>query len=143
MTLDGSLFRAVEREFYGYSYNVNQLQNLIDRQRCLDVVRSGSDFQERVDTGNTFSDPISMWFEQVEFLDEQIAKCRLRTAPIQHMLTHLSEQHPELVTLFDLRYRQKHTWIEIQDAMAISERTRWRLRKGLVRTGARFLGFLD
>lgn len=143
MTLDGSLFRAVEREFYGYSYNVNQLQTLIDRQKCLDVMRSTSDFRERVDTGNTFSDPISMWFEQVEFLDEQIAKCRLRTTPIQHMLTHLSEQYPELVTLFDMRYKQKHTWIEIQDAMAISERTRRRMRKGLVRIGARFLGFLD
>jgi hypothetical protein len=142
LALGDGLFRAVEREFYAYSFNLHQLMNLQDRKKCLSVVASSA-LGERVDTGGAIYSPVALWFEQQEFLDEMIGRYRLRVTPIQHMLTYLTEQIPELVTLFNLRYRQKKQWCEIEAEMAISGRNCYRMRKKLVWLGAKFLGFLE
>lgn len=136
------IFRAVEREFYSHSYNLHHLETLEDRRSDLAVLRSPSEFRERVDTGGAYSDPIWQYIEAQEELEEEIARYRLRVRPILHMLDHLGESRPDLVRMFDLRYRRQMSWIAVEGEMAVSERTRKRLRHSLVVCGARFLGYL-
>lgn len=93
------IFRAVEREFYAYSRNLHHLETLEDRRSDLAVLRSPSEFRERVDTGGAYSDPIWQYIEAQEELEEEIARYRLRVRPILHMLDHLGESRPELVRL--------------------------------------------
>ena len=50
----------VEKEFRDYSYRLHQIENLEQRRKSLSVVRSSSDFAERVDTGTNYSDPVSI-----------------------------------------------------------------------------------
>ena len=136
------IFRAVEREFYSHSYNLHHLETLEDRRSDLAVLRSPSEIRERVDTGGAYSDPIWQYIEAREELEEEIARYRLRVRPILHMLDHLGESRPDLVRMFDLKYRRQMSWIAVEGEMAVSERTRKRLRHSLVVCGARFLGYL-
>jgi hypothetical protein len=94
---------------------------------------------ERVDTGGSYSDPVSIWFEKLEFLEEEIARTRLRTIPIAKLLEYLAESEPEMYTLFNLRYVKKMTWFQIEGEMCIERSTCNRIRHRLVVKGARFL----
>lgn len=136
-------FGAVEREFYSYSSNLHRLGTLEDRRTDLSVLRSPSDFKERVDSGGGYSDPIWMYIERQEELEEEIAVYRLRVRPIQHMLAFLAEGRPDYVRMFDLKYRQQEKWPNVEYEMGISESTRKRMRRFLVLCGARFLGFTE
>ena len=136
------IFRAVEREFYAYSRNIHHLETLEDRRSDLAVLRSPSEFRERVDSGGAYSNPIWQYIEAQEDLEEEIARYRLRVRPIMHMLDHLGESRAELVRLFDLKYRRQLAWATVEEEMSVSERTRKRLRHALVVCGARFLGYL-
>ena len=132
----------VEKEFRDYSYRLHQIENLIQRRRNISVVRSSSDFAERVDTGNRVSSPIEMWIEQQEFFDEQIARHRLHVEPISQLLSYFQEFKPDMVKFFELRYRQRIGWPMVEEALAISTRTKDRMRSELILTGARFLGMM-
>ncbi len=133
----------VEKEFRDYSYRLHQIENLEQRRKNLSVVRSSSDFAERVDTGNRVSSPIEMWIEQQEFFDEQIARHRLHVEPITQLLSYFQEFKPEMVKFFELRYKQRVGWPMVEEGLAISTATRNRMRKELILTGARFLGMLN
>ena len=138
-----NLFAMVEKEFRDYSYRLHQIENLEHRRKNLSVVRSSSDFAERVDTGNRVSSPIEMWIEQQEFFDEQIAGHRLHVEPITQLLSYFQEFKPEMVKFFELRYKQRVGWPMVEEGLAISTPTRNRMRKELILTGARFLGMLN
>ncbi len=140
MTLANSIFRCVERAFYDYTENCRYLESLEERKKCVSAFRSSSDFLERVDTGNSVSDPVSIWFEKIEFLEEEIARFRLLTIPVAKMIAYLEECEPELHRLFYLRYVQQNKWITVETEMSMSEKARRTLRKKLVHKGARFLG---
>jgi len=137
------IFRAVEREFYAFSSNLHHLGNLENRKSNLSVLRSPSYFKERVDVGGGYSDPIWMYIERQEALEEEIAIYRLRVRPIQYMLAFLDEANPDHVKLFELKYRQRLKWPSVEMEMGISESTRKRMRRFLVLCGARFLGFSE
>ena len=132
----------VEKEFRDYSYRLHQIENLEQRRKNLSVVRSSSDFAERVDTGNRVSSPIEMWIEQQEFFDEQIARHRLHVEPITQLLSYFQEFKPDMVKFFELRYKQRAGWPMVEETLAISTRTKDRMRRELILTGARFLGML-
>lgn len=136
-------FSPVEREFYAFSSNLRRLETLEDRRSDLSVLRSPSDFKERVDSGGGYSDPIWMYIERQEELEEEIAIYRLRVRPVQHMLAYLGEARPDYVRLFELKYRQQQKWPTVEREMGISESTRKRIRRSLVFWGARFLGFSE
>ena len=138
-----NLFAMVEREFRDYSYRLHQIENLEQRRKNLSVVRSSSDFAERVDTGNRVGSPIEMWIEQQEFFDEQIARHRLHVEPITQLLRHFQEFKPDMVEFFELRYMQRLGWPMVEEGIAISTPTRNRMRKELILTGARFLGMIN
>ena len=139
--MQDNIFRYVEREFYSYTENCRYLESLELRKQCIPVFRSSSDFSElRVDTGTNYSDPVSIWFEKVEFLEEEIARYRLRTIPISKMLSYLEDCEPELFHLFSLRYVQQMKWVMVEAEMGLSEKVRRSLRSKLVSKGARFLG---
>lgn len=140
MTLTDSVFRCVERAFYDYTENCRYLESLEERKKCVPAFRSSSDFSERVDSGNSVSDPVSIWFEKIESLEEEIARFRLLTIPVAKMLAYLEECEPELCRLFHLRYVQQNKWITVETDMGMSEKARRTLRKKLVYKGARFLG---
>jgi len=140
VTLTNSIFRCVEREFYNYTENCRYLESLEERKKCVPAFRSSSGFSERVDTGGSVSDPVSIWFEKIEFLEEEIARFRIRTIPVAKMLAYLEECEPELCRLFYLRYVQQNKWITVETEMGMSEKARRTLRKKLVSKGARFLG---
>ncbi len=141
--MGNSLFNLVEREFFAYSYNVSKLASLVDQRSCLSVIRSPSELHERVDTGGGYSDPVGFWLERQEFLDEMIARYRLRVNPITHMLAFLNKTKPEMERLFELYYVRRNQWGFIESEMALSPSSRKRMRSDLVWYGARFLGFCD
>ena len=93
--------------------------------------------------GGGYSDPIWMYIERQEALEEEIAIYRLRVRPIQYMLAFLGEANPDHVKLFELKYRQRLKWPSVEMEMGISESTRKRMRRFLVLCGARFLGFSE
>ena len=72
-----------------------------------------------MDTGTNYSDPVSIWFEKVEFLEEEIARYRLRTIPISKMLSYLEDCEPELLRLFSLRYVQQMKWVMVEAEMGL------------------------
>jgi len=137
--MQDNLFRCVEREFYSYTENCRYLESLELRKQCIPAFRSSSDFTERVDTGTNYSDPVSIWFEKVEFLEEEIARYRLRTIPISKMLSYLEDCEPDMLLLFQCRYIKKMTWFQIEGEMCIERSTCNRIRHRLVAKGARFL----
>ncbi|NCC57556.1 MAG: hypothetical protein EOM17_08005 [Synergistales bacterium] len=141
--MQDNLFRGVEREFYSYTENCRYLETLEERKKNLPTVRSSSDFNERVDTGTNYSDPVSIWFEKVEFLEEQIARYRLRTIPISKMLLYLEDCEPEMLRLFNLRYVQQKKWVLVEAEMGLSEKVRFQMRKRLILKGARFIGMKE
>ena len=132
-------FPGVERAFHRYTEDCKYLESLEDRKATLPAFKSASDLSERVDTGGSYSDPVSIWFEKLEFLEEEIARTRLRTIPIAKLLEYLAESEPEMYTLFNLRYVKKMTWVMIEDEMSLDERSCRRIRGMLVSKGARFL----
>jgi len=132
-------FPGVERAFYRYTEDCKYLESLEDRKATLPAFKSASDLSERVDTGGSYSDPVSIWFEKLEFLEEEIARTRLRTIPIAKLLEYLAESEPEMYTLFNLRYVKKMTWFQIEGEMCIERSTCNRIRHRLVVKGARFL----
>jgi hypothetical protein len=131
-------FRGIERAFYGYTEDCRYLESLEDRKACLPAFRSSSEFTERVDTGTGYSDPVSIWFEKLEFLEEEIAKIKIRIIPICKLLEYLSQCEPEMFQLFNLRYVRRLPWLEIEGEMSMTERTCRRLRARLVLKGAKF-----
>ena len=141
--MGNNLFSLVEKEFRDFSYHLHKLETLVAKRDSLSIVRSSSDFSERVDTGGRASCPTEFWYEEHEFLDEQIARHRLHVIPIQKLLDYLEESRPEYVELFHLRYRERRSWPAVEEALSISRPTRDRMRKEIVLTGARFCGFLS
>lgn len=141
MYIANPIFRAVEREFYAFSFNVHHLQTLEDRRSDLAVLRSPSDFDERVD-GGAYSNPIWQYIEAQEEMDEEIARYRLRVQPIRYMLQHLDERDPEMAKFFEMKYQHQLPWNIVDRTMGLSESTRKRMRRRLVICGARFLGLL-
>jgi len=82
--MDDALFQAVVRYFLNYTENCRYLETLEERLRCVSVLKSPSDFSEI--TGSTFSDPVSIWFEKVESIEEEIARYRLLVIPMMKLL---------------------------------------------------------
>ena len=132
-------FPGVERAFYRYTEDCKYLESLEDRKATLPAFKSASDLSERVNTGGSYSDPVSIWFENLEFLEGEIARTRLRTIPIAKLLEYLKECEPDMLTLFQCRYVKKMTWFQIEEEMCLDKRSCQRIRNALVTKGGRFL----
>ena len=138
--MNDKVFRNVERIFHNYAEDCRYLESLEERKNALPIVKSSSNFSERVDLGNGYSDPVSTWFEKVEFFEEQILRCRMKVIPVGKMLEYLHESEPEMYDLFHWYYIKKLKWYAVEAEMGISEKVRRRLRKALVMKGVRFIG---
>ena len=132
-------FPGVERVFHQYIEDCRYLESLEDRKATLPAFKSASDLSERVDTGGSHSDPVSIWFEKLEFLEEEIARTRLRTIPIAKLLEYLKECEPEVLKFFQYRYVKKMSWEMLESEMGLSQKVRRRMRDRLIVKGARFI----
>ncbi|NCC84680.1 MAG: hypothetical protein EOM03_11220 [Clostridia bacterium] len=132
-------FPGIERTFHQYIEDCRYLESLEDRKATLPAFRSSSDFSERVDTGGSYSDPVSIWFEKLEFLEEEIARVQLRVIPVAKLLDYLGECEPEAFKFFQCRYVKKMSWEILEAEMGLSQKVRRRIRDRLIVKGARFI----
>lgn len=141
--LDFGVFSAVESELYAYTENCFKLESLEDQKEMVPILRSTSEFSERVDTGGAHSDPVSRWVESQDTIERKIAILRMRVGPISKLLAYLESYEQEMFRLFRLKYVEQKTWALVDMELGLSERSRQRLRRKLVIKGARFLGLLE
>ena len=129
----------IEKRLRSYSFDRHRLQSLEDQLATLPLLRSSSDFTERVDTGGAVSSPVEALVEKREAIEARIKELRRRLIPVQHLLNFLRETEPVLHLLFERRYLRNTPWDVVADEVGLSLRAAKKLREKLLAIAFDFL----
>ena len=129
----------IEKRLKSYSFDRHRLQSLEDQLATLPLLRSSSDFSERIDTGGAVSSPVEALVEKREAIEERIRELRRRLIPVEHFLAFLAEAEPELMILFERRYIRNTPWDVVADEVGLSLRAAKKLREKLLHLAASFM----
>ena len=129
----------IEKRLKSYSFDRHRLQSLEDQLATLPMLRSSSDFTERIDTGGAVSRPVEALIEKREAIEERIKDLRRRLIPMEHFLAFLREAEPELMILFERRYIRNTPWDVVADEVGLSLRAAKKLREKLLTLAASFM----
>ena len=129
----------IEKRLKSYSFDRHRLQSLEDQLATLPLLRSSSDFSERIDTGGAVSSPVEALVERREALEAKIKELRRRLIPVEHFLAFLAEAEPELMILFERRYIRNTPWDVVADEVGLSLRAAKKLREKLLVIASEFL----
>ena len=128
----------IEKRLKSYSFDRHRLQSLEDQLATLPLLRSSSDFSERIDTGGV-SSPVEALVEKREAIEARIKELRRRLIPMEHFLAFLREAEPELHILFERRYIRNTPWNVVADEVGLSLRAAKKLREKLLHLAASFM----
>jgi len=129
----------IEKRLKSYSFDRHRLQSLEDQLATLPLLRSSSDFSERIDTGGAVSSPVEALVEKREAIEARIKELRRRLIPVEHFLAFLREAEPELMILFERRYIRNTPWDVVADEVGLSLRAAKKLREKLLAIAFDFL----
>lgn len=129
----------VEKRLRSYSFDRHRLQSLEDQLATLPLLRSSSDFTERVDTGGAVSSPVEALIEKREAIEERIKDLRRKLIPVEHFLAFLREAEPVMLQAFELRYIKNTPWDIVADEVGLSLRAAKKLREKLLAIAFDFL----
>lgn len=129
----------IEKRLKSYSFDRHRLQSLEDQLATLPLLRSSSDFTERIDRGGAVSSPVEALVERREALEAKIKELRRRLIPVEHFLAFLAEAEPELMILFERRYIRNTPWDVVADEVGLSLRAAKKLREKLLVIASEFL----
>ena len=122
----------IEKRLRSYSFDRHRLQSLEDQLATLPLLRSSSDFTERVDTGGAVSSPVEALVEKREAIEARIKELRRRLIPMEHFLAFLREAEPTMLHAFELRYIKNTPWDIVAEAIGLSTPASKRLRKQMI-----------
>jgi len=122
----------IEKRLKSYSFDRHRLQSLEDQLATLPMLRSSSDFSERVDTGGSVSNPVEALIEKREAIEARIKDLRRRLIPMEHFLAFLREAEPVMLHAFELRYIKNTPWDIVAEAIGLSTPASKRMRKQLI-----------
>lgn len=103
-----------------------------DQLATLPMLRSSSDFSERIDTGGSVSNPVEALIEKREAIEARIKDLRRRLIPMEHFLAFLREAEPTMLQAFELRYIKNTPWDIVAEAIGLSTPASKRMRKQLI-----------
>ena len=129
----------IEKRLKSYSFDRHRLQSLEDQLATLPMLRSSSDFTERVDTGGAVSSPVEALVEKREAIEARIKELRRKLIPVEHFLAFLAEAEPVLHLLFERRYIRNTPWDVVADEVGLSLRAAKKLREKLLVIASNFL----
>ena len=129
----------IEKRLKSYSFDRHRLQSLEDQLATLPLLRSSSDFSERIDTGGAVSSPVEALVEKREAIEARIKELRRKLIPVQHLLNFLRETEPVLHLLFERRYIRNTPWDVVADEVGLSLRAAKKLRERLLSLAASFM----
>jgi len=129
----------IEKRLKSYSFDRHRLQSLEDQLATLPLLRSSSDFSERIDTGGAVSSPVEALVEKREAIEARIKELRRRLIPVEHFLAFLREAEPELMILFERRYIRNVPWNLVGEELGLSLRAAKKLREKLLAIAFDFL----
>ena len=129
----------IEKRLKSYSFDRHKLQSLEDQLATLPLLRSSSDFSERIDTGGAVSSPVEALVEKREAIEARIRELRRKLIPMEHFLAFLREAEPELHILFERRYIRNTPWNVVADEVGLSLRAAKKLREKLLVIASNFL----
>ena len=129
----------VEKRLKSYSFDRHRLQSLEDQLATLPMLRSSSDFSERIDTGGSVSNPVEALIEKREAIEARIKELRRKLIPVQHLLNFLRETEPVLHLLFERRYIRNVPWNLVGEELGLSLRAAKKLREKLLAIAFDFL----
>jgi len=129
----------IEKRLKSYSFDRHRLQSLEDQLATLPLLRSSSDFTERIDTGGAVSSPVEALVEKREAIEARIKELRRRLIPVEHFLAFLAEAEPELHILFERRYIRNVPWNLVGEELGLSLRAAKKLREKLLAIAFDFL----
>jgi len=130
---------VIEKRLKSYSFDRHRLQSLEDQLATLPLLRSSSDFSERIDTGGAVSSPVEALVEKREAIEERIRELRRRLIPVEHFLAFLAEAEPVLHLLFERRYIRNVPWNLVGEELGLSLRAAKKLREKLLVIASNFL----
>ena len=129
----------IEKRLRSYSFDRHRLQSLEDQLATLPLLRSSSDFSERVDTGGAVFSPVEALIEKREAIEARIKELRRRLIPVEHFLAFLAEAEPVLHLLFERRYIRNVPWNLVGEELGLSLRAAKKLREKLLAIAFDFL----
>ena len=129
----------IEKRLKSYSFDRHRLQSLEDQLATLPLLRSSSDFSERIDTGGAVSSPVEALVEKREAIEARIKELRRRLIPVEHFLAFLREAEPVLHLLFERRYIRNVPWNLVGEELGLSLRAAKKLREKLLVIASNFL----
>lgn len=141
MSLHPGIFQYVESCLYNYRENRERLDLKRLELRNIPLLRSTTDYQERVNAGIMISEPVAVIMLRIESIEEDIRRLEKKTEPVTRLIFTLREQRSPLVDLLDYRYFQQLPWDRCLELLHVSRGTfkSWRVR--LIEKAARMLGF--
>lgn len=141
MSLHPGIFQYVESCLYNYRENRERLDLKRLELRNIPLLRSTTDYQERVNAGIMTSEPVAVIMLRIESIEEDIRRLEKKTEPVTRLIFTLREQRSPLVDLLDYRYFQQLPWDRCLELLHVSRGTfkLWRVR--LIEKAARMLGF--
>ncbi|MEA4876817.1 MAG: hypothetical protein VB083_02805 [Aminobacterium sp.] len=141
MSLHPGIFQYVESCLYNYRENRERLDLKRLELRNIPLLRSTTDYQERVNAGIMTSEPVAVIMLRIESIEEDIRRLEKKTEPVTRLIFTLREQRSPLVDLLDYRYFQQLPWDRCLELLHVSRGTfkSWRVR--LIEKAARMLGF--
>ena len=129
----------IEKRLKSYSFDRHRLQSLEDQLATLPLLRSSSDFSERIDTGGAVFSPVEALVEKREAIEARIEELRRKLIPVQHLLNFLRETEPVLHLLFERRYIRNMPWDVVANEIGLSLRAAKKLREKLLAIAFDFL----
>ena len=129
----------IEKRLKSYSFDRHRLQSLEDQLATLPMLRSSSDFTERIDTGGAVFSPVEALVEKREAIEARIKELRRRLIPMEHFLAFLAEAEPTMLHAFELRYIKNTPWDIVANEIGLSLRAAKKLREKLLAIAFDFL----
>lgn len=129
----------IEKRLKSYSFDRHRLQSLEDQLATLPLLRSSSDFSERIDTGGAVFSPVEALVEKREAIEARIKELRRKLIPMEHFLAFLAEAEPVLHLLFERRYIRNIPWDVVANEIGLSLRAAKKLREKLLAIAFDFL----
>ena len=129
----------IEKRLKSYSFDRHRLQSLEDQLATLPLLRSSSDFSERIDTGGAVFSPVEALVEKREAIEARIKELRRKLIPVEHFLAFLAEAEPVLLLLFERRYIRNVPWNLVGEELGLSLRAAKKLREKLLAIAFDFL----
>ena len=129
----------IEKRLKSYSFDRHRLQSLEDQLATLPLLRSSSDFTERIDTGGAVFSPVEALVEKREAIEARIKELRRRLIPMEHFLAFLAEAEPTMLHAFELRYIKNTPWDIVANEIGLSLRAAKKLREKLLAIAFDFL----